>query len=320
MGVALALIVVFGALRAGSPNVATLILLTVGLGIGMGMAGAIPSMIIQARARRTPAFMTGMHGTGVVLGAAGASLIVVPLVGAGGGWRQPILLLSILVFGAATLGFLLLGPDGPRAGDAHRRAVLPWSDVTAWQIAGLFGLQSLIYWSLVIWLAEVLVASGWSAIGAATMVGVFQVSNVVAVVGFGFLADRVGTRTAQLRAVGTAFAVGLAGMAILPQLAVPWIVVTGIGLGAGFPLAMTLPIDYARDENDAGAKASLMLLVGYLVAATGPPTVGLIRGAVIGVTPVYLLLAACAFGFVLLSTRLPPPQRDHPQAVPITTD
>jgi CP family cyanate transporter-like MFS transporter len=319
LGIALALIVAFGAARAVAPTTVTLITLTIGLGIGMGMSGSIPSMIIKARAPRAPAFMTGMYGTGVVSGAAVASLLVIPFVGIGGDWRAAILLLSLPVLVAALVGFWLLGPDTARPLGQRTHAAVTWSDPTAWLIAAIFGLQSLIYWSLVIWLADVLVAVGWSGADAGTMVGIFQTSNLVAVVGVGHLAERYGTRRSQLRVVAALFTLGLLGLAIVPQLTVAWIIVAGAGLGAAFPLALTLPVDYASDDREAGGKASLMLLVGYLVAAVGPPALGLVREATTASAPAFLLLAACGAGFLALSAWLRPPSgRGH--QVPITTD
>jgi len=319
LGVALALVVAFGAARAVAPDAVTLIALTGGLGVGMGMAGSIPSMIIKARAAATPAFMTGMYGTGVVAGAALASLFVIPLVDLGGDWRAAVMLLSIPVSVAAVAGYLLLGPDSPST-IRHRPRAIPWSDHTAWLIAVIFGLQSLVYWSLVVWLAEVLVAMGWSAPGAGTMVGVFQTSNLVAVVAIGYLAERLGTRRTQLRIVAALFTTGLLGLAIAPQLSVAWIVIAGAGLGAAFPLALTLPVDYAVDDRDAGGKASLMLLVGYLVAAAGPPALGFVRDLTTETAPVFVLLGVCAAGFLALTAWLRPADAHPAPQVPITTD
>lgn len=320
LGVALILIVAFGAARALAPDVVSLIALTAGLGIGMGMVGSIPSMIIKARAREVPAFMTGMFGTGVVLGATGSTLLIVPLVALGGGWRGAVALLALVVLVAALAGYLLVGPDPPASTESRRVARLPWGDRTAWHIAVLFGLQSLVYWSLVIWLADTLVTAGMSAASAATVLAIFQASNFVAVVGVGSLAERIGTRRSQLLVVGALFCIGPVGMVLLPVLTVAWVVVAGLGLGAALPLAMTLPVDYARDETDAGAKASLMLLVGYLVAAAGPPLVGFVRQAFSGASPVFLLLAVCGAGFVALALWLRPPPAHHPSGVPVTTD
>ena len=53
----------------------------------------------------------------------------------------------------------------------------------------------------------------------------------------------------------------------------------GFGLGAVFPLSLTLPVDVAVDPAEVGAVAALMLLGGYLISAVGPVLLGLVRDA-----------------------------------------
>jgi CP family cyanate transporter-like MFS transporter len=319
LGIALALVVVFGAARAAAPGVQVLVLLTVGLGVGMGMAGSIPAMIIKARAPGQPALMTGMYGVGVVGGAALASVLIVPLVELGDGWRAGTLLLSLPVLLTVGVGYWLLGPD---AGDVRPRvaAALPWTDAAAWRMAVMFGLQSLIYWGLVIWLAEVLVAMRWSQPAAGTMVAIFQMSSLVAVVVTGYVADRIGSRRSQLRVVSAGFTIALLGLALAPDVAAAWVVLAGSSLGAAFPLVLTLPVDFATDDRDAGNKSSLMLLVGYLVAAAGPPMIGLVRELTPALPPVFLLLGAFGLAFLVLTWWLGTPRNAGSLSLPITTD
>jgi CP family cyanate transporter-like MFS transporter len=319
LGLALVLVVLFGAARAGAPNVEVLVALTVGLGIGMGLAGSLPAMIIKARAPGHPGFMTGMYGTGVVAGAAAATALIVLLAQLADGWRGATLLLSIPVLAAVLIGYRLLGPDPHevRAGEGLR---IHWADAIAWLMALLFGLQSFVYWGLVIWLAEVLQAMGWTSAGAGTMVTVFQLSSLAAVLGAGYIADRFGTRRMQLRVVSIGFTLALAGLAAVPALTVLWVALAGASLGMAFPLILALPVDYASDDRDAGSKASLMLLFGYLVAAVGPTAVGLVRDATDGVAPVFWLLAAMGAAFFVLTAWVRPSTRATPLDVPITTD
>lgn len=319
LGIALALALVFGAARAAAPNVALLVTLTIGLGVGMGMAGSLPAMIIKARAPGHPGFMTGMYGTGVVAGAAVGSAMIVILAELTDGWRGATLLLSLPVLVAVVLGYRALGPDPAEVrGGAGLR--LHWADGIAWLMALLFGLQSFVYWGLVIWLSEVLVTMGWSSAGAGTMVTVFQLSSLAAVLGAGYIADRIGTRRAQLRFVSFAFTVAPIGLAFAPALTIAWVALAGAALGMAFPLILALPVDYAADDRDAGSKASLMLLVGYLVAATGPAALGFVRDVTPNVVPVFLLLAAMGAAFLVLTTWLRPSRRAAPLEVPITTD
>ena len=53
----------------------------------------------------------------------------------------------------------------------------------------------------------------------------------------------------------------------------------GLGIGAYFPLALTLPVDVASDAADAASISALMLLIGYLLAAIAPVVLGLVRDA-----------------------------------------
>lgn len=108
------------------------------------------------------------------------------------------------------------------------------------------------------------------------------------------------------------------GFALSPDLAAVWVVVAGASLGAAFPLVLSLPVDYAGDERDAGSKASLILLVGYVVAAAGPPLI-FVRDLTLDAVPVFLLLAACGGAF-LLATRWLPVSGRRPLPLAITTD
>ena len=54
-------------------------------------------------------------------------------------------------------------------------------------------------------------------------------------------------------------------------------VLLGLGIGAYFPLALTLPVDVAGDAADAASISALMLLIGYLLAAISPVVLGFAR-------------------------------------------
>ena len=56
-----------------------------------------------------------------------------------------------------------------------------------------------------------------------------------------------------------------------------WVIVLGLGIGGLFPLALTLPLDYSTDADEAGQLAAMTFFIGYIVAAVGPVTVGALR-------------------------------------------
>ena len=69
------------------------------------------------------------------------------------------------------------------------------------------------------------------------------------------------------------------GIVVLPELAVAWAVFLGLGLGAVFPLILTLPVDVAARASDAGGLAAIMLFGGYLISSGAPLVLGVARDA-----------------------------------------
>ena len=125
---ALALIGVFGIARAFVPGAALLILLTIPVGIGMGLGNALLPVGGQGALRR-PARCSRPASTrrGINVGATVSSASAVPLEHALGGWRDP-----LLVFSAVTLGLFVAVARAdarrarPRAASVPRPLALPW--------------------------------------------------------------------------------------------------------------------------------------------------------------------------------------------------
>ena len=83
----LAAIAAFGLARAAAPGAPLVLALTLPIGIGMGVAGALMPVAIKERFADRPAFASGVYATGLDLGAAISSRSPYPISGAWGGWR-----------------------------------------------------------------------------------------------------------------------------------------------------------------------------------------------------------------------------------------
>ncbi|WP_026614376.1 hypothetical protein [Ensifer aridi] len=60
----------------------------------------------------------------------------------------------------------------------------------------------------------------------------------------------------------------------MPYLFVPLI---ALGVGGSFTLGMVLPLDHARDANEANSWTALVLGIGYFAGASGPFFLGVAR-------------------------------------------
>ena len=274
--VCLGLIVAFGLLRAVAPNFPLILLATLGLGVGVGIAGAIPSMIVSQRMPERPALGTGAYAGGIVTGSTIAAAVAVPLA-LGGDWRLSLLLLSAVSILSIAAWLLLVRGEGriPRLDPTARR--LPWRSGTGWLLVLLFGLQSLMYYGIVAWLPNAFVERGWSTAAAGSLIAVFNGVGLVTTIGVPLVADRLGARRPQLLASSVVATAALVGIIVAPTLAYGWIAVLGLALGAVFPLVLTLPLDVTDDPGQVGSVAALMLFGGYILSSLGPFILGAAR-------------------------------------------
>jgi CP family cyanate transporter-like MFS transporter len=278
-------IATFGVLRAFLPDAATVLFATVGVGAGMSLVGPILPAIVRERLPNHPAAGTGAYVVGLVIGGATTAAVAVPLAEALGGWRGAFAVISAFAFGSLAAWLLLMPRDEDHVRAAPRRPNLPWRRPAAWLLGAIFGSQSILFYGCITWLASIYVERGWSEADAGVLVAVLTGIGLPTTIAVPLFADRFGTRRSQLAFAGALSVLGALVIALTPTEA-PGSLVTlgatallGIGIGLYFPLALTLPVDVAADPAEAASISALMLLVGYLLAATAPVALGLVRDA-----------------------------------------
>lgn len=292
----------FGIARAAAPDAGLVLALTLPLGVGLALAGALLPVAVKARFADRPAFATGVYTTGLSVGAALASALAVPLAGVFGGWRG-----ALAAFSAATVvlaaGWLVLSRGTWTERSAARAPRLPVRRGIVWGIVAVFGLQSAIFYAFVSWMPDAFQERGWSAATAGSLAAVFGLAALPVGLLVPWLADRAGSRRRWLTAASAATAVGLFGLAALPEAAFAWATIAGAAIGAVFPLSLTLCLDVAHDPADAGAVAALVLLGGYTLSSLSPVGLGALRDATGSFSPV--LWTMFGAGVVLLACCLP---------------
>ncbi len=146
-------------------------------------------------------------------------------------------------------------------------------------VALYFGLQSLSFYAMLTWLPTVLQEdAGVSAAAAGLLVAVAAVLGAPAAL---FLPGRVARSPRQGRwvlAVSLPTAVAQLGLLLAPAAAPTlWTLLYGLGTGVTFPMAMVLFVLRTRDVAQTGRLSAAAQSSGYLLAATGPLVVGLLR-------------------------------------------
>jgi MFS transporter, CP family, cyanate transporter len=281
----------FGIARAAAPGAAGVIVLTFGVGIGLGFAQALMPVAVKESVPGRPATATGIYASGMNIGSAVAAVLAVPIAHAAGGWRW-----SLAVFSIATLGLVVAWWTLTRDEPAHSRTAvthvrLPWRDPLAWRLVAIFGSMACVFYGLANWLSDAYVERGWSEGRAGALWAVLNIAALVTTLTIPWLADRYASRRFYLTLFSGALAASAVGFAGLPGGAWLWAALAGVCTGAMFPLVMTLPVDVGRRPADVGAVTGLMLGVGYVIGALAPFALGGVRDATGSFTTTLWLIA-----------------------------
>jgi MFS transporter, CP family, cyanate transporter len=303
---AIALVGVFGVVRAVAPGAALVVALTFPVGVGMGLAGAMLPVAVKERFADRPGFATGVYTSGITIGSALAAALAVPLAHAAGGWRTP-----LLVFGAVSTALAGLWLWLTRAEPRHVRVDvrplrLPLRRPLAWRLVAAFFFMSSVFYGLNAWLPDAYVERGWSESSAG---GLLAVLNTVTIP-FGFFvawaADHWGSRRVWLAGAAALQVLALLGVIAWPGGGWLWAVLLGVAIGPLFPLTMTLPLDAAERPAEVAALAGMMLGIGYTLSASSPLLLGAIRDLTGGFGAVLWALVGAAVVLVVVDASFSP--------------
>lgn len=276
---ALALIAIFGVLRALVNPPYAVILLTVPIGIGVAVAGSLMPLVVREGWPERPVLATAVYASGISLGAAIAAALAVPLENALGSWRDSLIAFSI---GTGVLVIVWIALSRGHGGRIEVRSPLPripWRSRTGWLLVAIFGLVSVTYYGINAWLPSSFTERGWSHASAGALLTVLNAVTVPVSLFLALRGDRFGSRRFWLVLGSSLQLAGVLGVILAPSGGWLWAVVMGAAIGLLFPSMMTMPLDVADHPADVGAMAALMLGGGYTISAIGPFLLGVLRDA-----------------------------------------
>jgi CP family cyanate transporter-like MFS transporter len=255
LAVAVMNVIVPGVVRGRFPDHAAAMTsaYTVSLSIGAGLAAGLTVPILRA---------TGSVHIALGVWALPAALAFLVWLTQVGRWRRRVSRKG----GAAEPGGLLQGRL--------------WSSRVAWSVTAFFGLQSLIYYASLSWLPSIYRARGDSPASAGFLLAVLATVGIAGNLAGPALASRTKDQRVAVLAAVLVTGVGLLGVLLGPlRLAVLWVCILGVGTGATFSLALLLVVVRSANTMTAVRLSGMAQGTGYLIAATGPLALGLVRAA-----------------------------------------
>lgn len=304
---------------------------TVFIGVGIAFINVLLPSFLKRDFPTRIGPLSGLYNAAQSACAAAGAAVVVPLSALPGwSWRTALAVLAVpAVVCLVTMLPLVRRPpdatvlartpavvDAPAA-EATVDVVAPrvrtrprslWVQFDAWQVALFMGLQSCLYYSVLMWWPDLEAAHGVSAEVAGVHLAIMQVVAIAGSLGTGSLLRRLGPAmvTATVLVISL---VGLVGQLLAPSLAVVWVCALGIGLGGNIVSALAMfgarTVDHRRAADLSGMAQSF----GYLLAAALPVLVGALHDATGGWrVPLLVLIgvtgAALVFGVLGSRDRL----------------
>ncbi|MGY2076278.1 MULTISPECIES: MFS transporter [unclassified Blastococcus] len=268
---------------------------------GIAIANVLLPAVARAEYGARSAVVVGMIVASMAASASIGAGLAQPLAAAAGSavvglllWGVPVL--AALVAVAALARARRDVPPPPPAPSGARTAVL--RDRVALAVTLFFGLQSLSFYAMLTWLADILQAeAGVSPVAAGGLLALAAALGVPASLVVPPLAARRPGQQGWVLVGTVPVIVAIVGLLVAPAAApLLWTLLYGIGTGAAFPLAMALILQRTRDVAQTGRLSASAQSVGYLLAATGPLGVGLLHEATGEWVPGLLLLLVVVVG------------------------
>jgi CP family cyanate transporter-like MFS transporter len=269
---------------------------------GIAIGNVLLPSLLKRDCPRQAAALTAVYVLVLSIAAGVASAVAVPLAGLSAAtWRFSAAALLVLPLLAA----LVWAPQlGRRRRMAAGRAQLPtasvWRSALAWQVTFYLGINSFVFYVCIGWLPAILRDAGHSAAQAGALHGLLQMMSAVPALIIGPLLRRLPDQRALGASAALLSLLGLSGLLVLPGWSEAWVVLLGLGTGAGVILGLAFVTLRTDSPQLAAALSSMAQCVGYLLASAGPVLVGAIHGAT-GNWRAPLVLCAAMCGLMALA-------------------
>lgn len=233
-----------------------------------------------------------------VFGALGSGLSV-PLSSIGNlGWQGALAIVAIPV----TIAILFWLPQVRKTAEPITASNSPkaetlnlWRSPLAWAITLFMGLQSLIFYTLITWLPEILHLHGYTPSVAGWMLFLMQFALIPITFIIPVVAERMKNQKILSGLTGIFFILGIVGVLLGYKTLIPFaVILIGMASGSAFSLCMMFFSLRTTDGHQAAEMSGMAQSFGYLLAAIGPTLFGALHDLTKGWTVPLLMLIVLA--------------------------
>lgn len=288
------IILLIGTVLRSVTGVGTLFIGTALIGIAIAFGNVlIPGMVKMSFPLRVGA-ITGLYAVIMNVFGALASGVSVPLANIDPfGWQG-----ALAVWGIVTVIALFIWapqlkrPTKMPVAEENEKKTNMWGSFTAWQVTLFMGLQSLMYYTVLTWLPDILQASGYSESIAGWLLSLQLLALIPMTFIIPIIAGKMDNQKILGALTGILFMLGIIGlMSTNFYILLLSVILLGIGCGTGFSLSMMFFTLRTKNVTEASDLSGMAQSFGYLLAALGPVLIGLFQDLFHSWTmPLFILL------------------------------
>ncbi|KRG13222.1 transporter [Virgibacillus soli] len=224
-------------------------------------------------------FVTGIYAVFMNLfGALGSGLSVPIAAIKGFGWKGSLAFWAIPAIIALLFWIpqLRKSTESVKVGEAHsQKEKSIWRSPLAWHITVFMGLQSLIFYTLITWLPEILQIHGYSSNASGWMLFLMQFALIPITFVIPVTAEKMKDQRILSGITAIFFLAGIIGLFLGSKLLIPIsVILIGMAAGSAFSLAMMFFSLRTSNGQEAAEMSGMAQSFGYLLAAVGPTLFG----------------------------------------------
>ncbi|WP_411844516.1 CynX/NimT family MFS transporter [Schinkia azotoformans] len=290
------IVLLIGIMMRSVTGVGTLFIGTALIGIAISFGNVLLPSFVKTGFPFKIGLITGLYSVFMNIFGALASGLSVPLSNIGNlGWQGALGAWAILVIIALLFWFPKpnnLSNSPMQNKGNNRKKTNMWTSFTAWQVTIFMGFQSLMYYTMLTWLPDIILFNGYSLNEAGWMLSLMLFSAIPLTFIMPIIADKMNNQQLLGAITGVIFLLGVVGLLNgNPSLIIISAILLGVGCGSGFSLSLMFFTLRTKDGYDASELSGMAQSFGYSLAALGPVLFGAIHDLTGSWTaPLYMLV------------------------------
>ncbi|MBO0995410.1 CynX/NimT family MFS transporter [Bacillus sp. SD088] len=252
---------------------------TIMIGMAISIGNVLLPGLIKMNFPLKIGFVTGIYAVFMNLFGAFGSGLSVPIASIKGvGWKGSLAFWTIL----AIIALLFWIPQLRKPSESvkvvkasEQKGKSIWHSPLAWHITIFMGLQSLIFYTFITWLPEILQTHGYSSSASGWMLFLMQFALIPVTFIIPVVAEKMKDQKVISGITAFFFMAGIVGLFLGSKLLIPLsVILIGIAAGSAFSLAMMFFSLRTSSGQEAAEMSGMAQSLGYLLAAVGPMLFG----------------------------------------------